>query len=457
VRLPRVKPEQVQSSAAIVSLPVETYSQIQSSLVSVLSRYSMNPPDQILISLVDLHELDFSSATDAYGSLGVFATFIADPNATSISFELGARFGAMLVDRVLGGDGVPPDHLRSLTKTERAVIEFLCLSAASELNAQVGEPLLRLRSLSDQPPWLASGPRIATATSGLPGAEWKRGLVASLRIGVGEISGIIRAYLNLGALAALDEAGRRLRTHKHPVATARGSDTVADKHPVATARGSDTVADKHPVATARGSDMVERYARVTPDVGLTVLVGKTDVTMTDLLGLEPGDVMAVDWPSLRWHRQRVSGSLLLRVSDADEALITADVSEIGDSKPLPDESRHGEPPQAGTIKVKVGAVAMAPPPRYAERLKMEEEAENDEPLAEGASLIEAVMLTVRVELAARRLRLDELSRLRVNQILDLGCKATDPVDLVVDGRRIARGELVDIEGRLGVRITQVLV
>jgi type III secretion protein Q len=47
--------------------------------------------------------------------------------------------------------------------------------------------------------------------------------------------------------------------------------------------------------------------------------------------------------------------------------------------------------------------------------------------------------------------------LRVNQILDLGCKATDPVDLIVDGRRIARGELVDIEGRLGVRITQVLV
>lgn len=88
---------------------------------------------------------------------------------------------------------------------------------------------------------------------------------------------------------------------------------------------------------------------------------------------------------------------------------------------------------------------------------MEEEAENAEAIAEGASLIEAVMLTVRVELAARRLRLDELSRLRANQILDLGCKATDPVDLIVDGRRIARGELVDIEGRLGVRITQVLV
>ena len=72
------------------------------------------------------------------------------------------------------------------------------------------------------------------------------------------------------------------------------------------------------------------------------------------------------------------------------------------------------------------------------------------------ALIDAVMVSVRVELAARRLQLDELSRLRKNQILDLGCNATDPVDLVVEGRRIASGELVDIEGRLGVRITKVL-
>jgi type III secretion system YscQ/HrcQ family protein len=74
---------------------------------------------------------------------------------------------------------------------------------------------------------------------------------------------------------------------------------------------------------------------------------------------------------------------------------------------------------------------------------------------EGAALLDAIMLTVHVELAARRVRLDELARLRVNQVLELGCKATDPVDLLVDGRRVARGELVDVEGRLGVRITHL--
>ncbi len=432
LRLPRVQPEQVEASAAIASLPVETYTEIQSSVVSVLSRYTMNPPDQISVSLVDLHEADFSSeVTESSGPQGVFATFVTEPNATSISFELGARFAAMLVDRMLGGDGVPPDNLRSLTRTERAVIEFLCLSSVSELNAQTGEPLLSLQSISDQPPWSAGRMRSSATTSESTGEDWKRGLVASLRFGVGEISGITRAYLSVGALTSLDESQRRLR------AARQTSDILS-----------------YPV------EELARYARVTPDLGLTILVGKTDVTLPELLELESGDVMVVDWPSLRWRRQQIYGSLRLRVGDADEAVITAEVTEMGDGWPVENSAaaaRQDETTQAGSLKVKVGALSITAPPRYAERVKMEEEAENAEGLAEGASLIEAVALTVRVELAARRLRLDELSRLRANQILDLGCKATDPVDLIVDGRRIARGELVDIEGRLGVRITHVLV
>ena len=72
-----------------------------------------------------------------------------------------------------------------------------------------------------------------------------------------------------------------------------------------------------------------------------------------------------------------------------------------------------------------------------------------------AIALEEILLTVHVELAGRRLSLDELARLRVGQLLALDCQATDPVDLVADGRRIARGELVEIEGRLGVRVTQV--
>lgn len=389
-RLPRVNADAVEASAALARLRPETYSQIHDAVASVLSRYSMTPPEQISISLLDLQEKDFRS--EAVTEPGVFATFTVGSEAKAIAVELDVEFAARLVDRMLGGDGVAPEQLRSLTTTERAVIEFLYLASVSELNAQSGDPLMRVRSVGDR------------------GPDWKRGLLASLRIGVGEITGVARVYLNRESLPALDDAVRRLRTAPEP------PNIIFEELP--------------------------RYERFASDLSLAVLIGKTDVTPHELLQLESGDVMVVEWPTVRWREQRISGSLMLRVGDGDEAWIVGPLSETS-SDP-------------GSLAVRVDAVSTAPPPRFAERLKMEEETESVEVPGEGASLIDAVMVSVRVELAARRLQLDELSRLRRNQILDLGCNATDPVDLVVDGRRIASGELVDIEGRLGVRITKVL-
>lgn len=387
-RLPRVSSEHLEASAALARLRPETYSQIQTAVVEVLARYSMTPAEQISVSLLDLQERDFSSQILD----GVSATFTVGADAAAVAIELDVQFAAMLVDRMLGGDGSPPEQLRPLTRTERAVIEFLYLSAVSELNLQSGDPLVRLQSMS-------------STTS-----DWKRGLLVSLRIGVGEITGIARVYLNQQSLPALDDAVRRLQTAREP------SNTIS------------YIFEELP-----------RYTRVAPDVSLSVLIGKTDVTPEELSELECGDVMAVEWPVVRWRETQFSGTLFLRVGDGDESWIVGELSDAGDS-----------------LAVQVGAVNTAPPSRFVERLKMEEETENVEAPGEGASLIDAVMVSVHVELAARRLQLDELSRLRKNQILDLGCNATDPVDLVVEGRRIASGELVDIEGRLGVRITRVL-
>ncbi|MEJ7617526.1 MAG: FliM/FliN family flagellar motor switch protein [Pyrinomonadaceae bacterium] len=81
--------------------------------------------------------------------------------------------------------------------------------------------------------------------------------------------------------------------------------------------------------------------------------------------------------------------------------------------------------------------------------------EHSEEMEEASAVLDGLLLTVRVELGARNARLDEVARLRIGQIIDLGCQATDLVDLTVDGQRIARGELIDMEGRLGVRLVQV--
>jgi flagellar motor switch protein FliM len=49
----------------------------------------------------------------------------------------------------------------------------------------------------------------------------------------------------------------------------------------------------------------------------------------------------------------------------------------------------------------------------------------------------------------------ELIELRPGAVIPAGRPLSGPVDLTVGGRVVARGELVDVEGEIGVRIVQI--
>ncbi len=91
----------------------------------------------------------------------------------------------------------------------------------------------------------------------------------------------------------------------------------------------------------------------------------------------------------------------------------------------------------------------------------EESAENYEegpaPLnGDAVALLGNLPVTMRVEVGRLRMRSDELLTLQSGYVLALERTKDDPVDLVVDGTRIGSGELVDIEGEIGVRILEIL-
>lgn len=62
-------------------------------------------------------------------------------------------------------------------------------------------------------------------------------------------------------------------------------------------------------------------------------------------------------------------------------------------------------------------------------------------------------VTVVIEMGRVQLTAEEVLGLRAGQVLELGRSPTPTVDVVTNGHRLAAGELVEIEGRLGVRIT----
>ena len=67
-----------------------------------------------------------------------------------------------------------------------------------------------------------------------------------------------------------------------------------------------------------------------------------------------------------------------------------------------------------------------------------------------------VPVRVTVEVGRRQLPLSELARLAPGSLVVLDRQAHEPADILVNGRVVAHGEIVTIDGAYGVRVTKVL-
>ncbi len=65
-------------------------------------------------------------------------------------------------------------------------------------------------------------------------------------------------------------------------------------------------------------------------------------------------------------------------------------------------------------------------------------------------------LEVTVRLGQTRILIRDLLRLDKNSVLELAQGADDPLDIVVNDKVLARGEVVVLDDRLGVRITDIV-
>jgi len=67
-----------------------------------------------------------------------------------------------------------------------------------------------------------------------------------------------------------------------------------------------------------------------------------------------------------------------------------------------------------------------------------------------------VEIPVSVEVGRARLSLEEILRLVPGSVIALDKKSEEPVDLRVNGKLVARGEVVLVDDSYGLRITQVV-
>jgi|GEM_PF-639539 len=116
---------------------------------------------------------------------------------------------------------------------------------------------------------------------------------------------------------------------------------------------------------------------------------------------------------------------------------------------MPQTAMDGAMPQAGMDGVMPQA-AMDPP---------HNERRNDGERAQYKRSIYALPISMQVVIGSARPTISELLQMKDGTVLTLSSKVDDPVDLCINDRVIARGELVETDaatGAIGVRLTEIV-
>jgi flagellar motor switch protein FliN len=71
-------------------------------------------------------------------------------------------------------------------------------------------------------------------------------------------------------------------------------------------------------------------------------------------------------------------------------------------------------------------------------------------------LLSDIDINISIELGSKRMFIKDILKLARNSIIDLDKSAGDPLDIKANGNLIARGEVVVVNQKYGIRVTEVI-
>ncbi|WP_375766658.1 type III secretion system cytoplasmic ring protein SctQ [Archangium gephyra] len=344
-----------------------------------------------------------------------FLSFLVPgPHRGRAVLEIELPLAHAAVDTLLGGAGEAVG-VRPLTDIEEGVASFVILEALKALvPAMEGLPRLRLEGV-------ARGLDEAITRLSEEGPV----LVVQLRARLGSQEGMVRLFLPSGVLDVMEPA------------------QVAEQRR----------------ATLQ-TDIQAHLGRLSSvRTWLRAEIAQAEISSRDLSSLRVKDVVLVDAFSARPDRGE-EGTARLLVGLARKGCLAADVFlENGQYRARITGMVAGDQSFPRSVPSEADESA-------AEALgeSGDEEFTNPEmrnPLAESGALEDRmdsgdllgdIPLQISVELARVPVTAEQVVALRVGQVVELRRAPGEPVDLSVNGKVIARGELVEVEGQLGVRV-----
>ena len=129
-----------------------------------------------------------------------------------------------------------------------------------------------------------------------------------------------------------------------------------------------------------------------------------------------------------------------RLDDADVAMSQAQLDELLNSRAAPPPPRPAAKPAAKPVAFKLD--------------DLQSEASSEPP--HSLDLLSDVELDLRIELGRTQMRLEEVLHLRGGSVVALDKLAGDPVDIFVNGRLIAHGEVLVMNDNFCIRVTELV-
>ncbi|WP_426750656.1 type III secretion system cytoplasmic ring protein SctQ [Myxococcus sp. Y35] len=186
-------------------------------------------------------------------------------------------------------------------------------------------------------------------------------------------------------------------------------------------------------------------------------IGSAEISGQDLASLRVKDVLLVDVLSARPDKGE-QGTAQLRVGKGTAGRAEAEVfvGEDGRYRARITDIVPGEPGHPGSATEASSEPADEEEDFTNPELDMPPELEgaalDDVSKPDGSDLLGDVPLHIAVELARVPVTAQQVVGLRTGQVIELNRGPGEPVELSVNGKVVARGELVELEGQLGVRI-----
>lgn len=102
------------------------------------------------------------------------------------------------------------------------------------------------------------------------------------------------------------------------------------------------------------------------------------------------------------------------------------------------------------------AVPPAPQPQRASFAQLQPDAGAAGAASEQLDLVMDIPVTLSVELGRTKIQIRELLQLAQGSVVDLDRLAGEPMDVLVNGFLIARGEVVLVNDKFGIRLTDIV-